>query len=394
MSIQKYKTKTGFRYYVEWRLPGRVKRGKTFRTLAAARAFEAEVVTSKSRGTAVDPRSGLIKLRDVYGRWLSTRVDLTPKVRRGYEDCWRLSVEAEFGSWPVNALDSHAVQNWVNAMTEGPDAVGPRTQRWRASVLRMVLDYAVEQRWIGENPAAGVAFPPLPIPQHTYLTVAEVESLAELCGAQGDIVLILAYTGLRFGELIGLQVGDVDLTSRRIRVRRSITQVGGRPTAGRPKSKAGIRSVPIPARIATLLERRIAGRHESSPAVTSTRGSLLSRENWVRDVRFYAQREALGRPQLRLHDLRHTYASLARRAGADLRLLQKTMGHSSITTTAHIYADLYDDELDAVATALDTLTVSESTEIQSNGSYSGRVVAGCAGQLSIEDELNEDENAG
>ena len=56
-----------------------------------------------------------------------------------------------------------------------------------------------------------------------------------------------------------------------------------------------------------------------------------------------------------MHDLRHTYASLARRAGADLRLLQKTMGHASIPVTAHIYADLYDDELDDIASALDAL---------------------------------------
>jgi hypothetical protein len=53
------------------------------------------------------------------------------------------------------------------------------------------------------------------------------------------------------------------------------------------------------------------------------------------------------------HDLRHTYASLARRAVADLRLLQKSMGHASITVTAHIFADLYDYELDVVASALD-----------------------------------------
>lgn len=56
-----------------------------------------------------------------------------------------------------------------------------------------------------------------------------------------------------------------------------------------------------------------------------------------------------------MHDLRRTYASLARRAGADLRLLQNTMGHASITVTARAYADPYDDELDDVASALDTL---------------------------------------
>ena len=57
-----------------------------------------------------------------------------------------------------------------------------------------------------------------------------------------------------------------------------------------------------------------------------------------------------------MHDLRHTYASLSRRAGADLRLLQKAMGHASITVTAHTYADLFDDELDNIAAALDSLS--------------------------------------
>ena len=63
----------------------------------------------------------------------------------------------------------------------------------------------------------------------------------------------------------------------------------------------------------------------------------------------------IGRDTMRVHDLRHTYASLSRRAGADLRLLQKAMGHASITVTAHTYADLFDDELDNIAAALDSL---------------------------------------
>ncbi|MFT9536209.1 tyrosine-type recombinase/integrase [Mycobacteroides abscessus subsp. abscessus] len=394
MSIRKYETKSGSsRYLVEWRLPGRIKRGKVFHTLAEARVFEAEMVASKARGLAVDPRAGSIRLDDVYERWLSTRVDLTPKVRRGYEDCWRISVHPEFGSWPLNALDSYTLQNWVNAMSRGPDAVGPRTQRWRASVLRMVLGYAFAQGWIVKNPALALAFPPLPVPEHTYLTPEELERLAALCGPQGDVILILAYTGLRFGELVGLRVEDVDLEARRIRVRRSITRVGGRATDGRPKSRAGVRTVPIPGRIVSLLYRRIAGRDGADPAVCSAEGALLHRENFVKQIQFNCQRELLGRPKLRLHDLRHTYASLARKAGADLRLLQKTMGHASITMTAHIYADLYDDELDAVADALDTLMNSETTQIPSGGSYSGRVEAECIGQLSIDDELGKEENA-
>lgn len=89
--------------------------------------------------------------------------------------------------------------------------------------------------------------------------------------------------------------------------------------------------------------------------VMSPRGARLSRENWVRAVGWRERTAEIGYPNLRIHDLRHTYASLARSAGADLRLLQVAMGHASITVTAHTYADLYDDELDRIGTALDKL---------------------------------------
>jgi integrase len=172
---------------------------------------------------------------------------------------------------------------------------------------------------------------------------------------QGDVVLILAYLGLRFGELTGLQVEDVDLPARRVRVRRSITQVGGKLVTSLPKTKAGYRSVPIPMKLAPVLAARIAGQSRGAVAIRSPRGARLSRENWARAVRFKEHTKLLGHPEMRIHDRRHTYASLARSAGADLKLLQHTMGHASITVTAHTYADLFDSDLDQVADALDTL---------------------------------------
>lgn len=391
MSITKYTTGSGApRWRVEWRVPGRSKRRKVFRTAREARAFEAEVVAAKSRGAVIDPRRGTsITVEHAYHRWLASRADLAPKVRRGYADCWRIAVQPQFGSWPLTAVDRHSVQEWVNHMIAD---VGPRTLRWRHSVLRMVMEYAVESGWIVRNPCKATTFPPLRERAHVYLTPDEVDRLAALCGPQGDIVLILAYTGLRWGELVGLRVGDVDLPARRLRVRRSITQVGGSLVEGTTKSKAGTRTIPVPQRITALLRHRIASRGPDAPAFTSTRGGLLRRENWVRDVKWERQRETLGRPTLRIHDLRHTYASLARSAGADLRLLQKTLGHASITVTAHTYADLYDSDLDAVADALDTLSpgihnTPEQTE------YDGPPEAHRQGPPELDNELERHENA-
>lgn len=88
-----------------------------------------------------------------------------------------------------------------------------------------------------------------------------------------------AYTGLRFGELTGLNVKDVDLAARRMRVRRSITQVGGRLVERNPKSDAGRRSIPIPERLMPALKARLDGRPMGAPAVASPRGSRLGLEN-------------------------------------------------------------------------------------------------------------------
>src|SRR5262249_33981680 len=130
---------------------------------------------------------------------------------------------------------------------------------------------------------------------------------------------------------------------------------GGKLVDGNPKSAAGRRSVPIPERLMALFKARLDARPRGAPAIGSPKGSRLRLENWKRAVNWRKSVIEIGRPDLRVHDLRDTYASLSRRTGADLRLLQKAMGHASITVTAHTYADLFDDELDDIATAVDSL---------------------------------------
>lgn len=143
----------------------------------------------------------------------------------------------------------------------------------------------------------------------------------------------------------GLNVEDVDLVARRIRVRRSITQVGGKLVEGNPKSDAGRRSVPIPECLVPGLKARLDNRPPAAPAIASPRGSRLGLENWKRAVNWKAATAKVGREKMRVHDLGPYVCLAKRRAGADLRLLQKATGHASISVTAHTYADLFDDEL-------------------------------------------------
>ena len=94
MAIWRRETKAGVRYDVQWRLPDRSKRKKTFSTERAAKQFEAGLVTDGAAGEALDPRGGRTDLESVYRSWIASRPDLSAKVRRGYEDNWRLRIRA------------------------------------------------------------------------------------------------------------------------------------------------------------------------------------------------------------------------------------------------------------------------------------------------------------
>jgi integrase len=214
---------------------------------------------------------------------------------------------------------------------------------------------------IHRNPALGVSAGRIPEQErHRYLTAQEVQTLARACGDQGDVVIILAYTGMRWSELVGLRVKDIDLHARRLYVRRAAPEVEGRIVIGPTKTVAGTRTIPLPQVVVDALKPRVAGRAADEPAVTSPNGKMLRSNNWRRHTHWNKALKRTHLAPLTIHELRHTYASLARKSGADLRYVQKTMGHSTPTVTANNYSDLYDDELDHVATNLDQLHATES----------------------------------
>lgn len=226
--------------------------------------------------------------------------------------------------------------------------------------MRSILDVAHQDGRIHRNPVLGVSAGRIPErDRHRYLTAQEVQRLASACGDQGDVVTILAYTGLRWSELVGLRVKDINLGARRLFVRRAAPEVEGRIVIGPPKTRAGIRTIPLPRVVVEIFARRTKGRAPDEPAVTSSNGTMLRSNNWRRHTHWNQALEKTDLAPLTIHELRHTYASLARKSGADLRYVQKTMGHSTPTVTANIYSDLYADELDQVATNLDQLRATE-----------------------------------
>ncbi len=162
------------------------------------------------------------------------------------------------------------------------------------------------------------------------------------------MVLFLAYTGVRFGELAALRVGRLDLLRRRAVITESVTLVASRQVFGTPKSHER-REVPIPPFLAAQLAEHVRSRRQEGLVFVGGRSGAPLRAPVFRQSAFAAAATAIGRPGLQPHELRHTAASLAIAAGADVKVVQQMPGHASAAMTLDQYGHLFGDRLDEVA---------------------------------------------
>ena len=175
-------------------------------------------------------------------------------------------------------------------------------------------------------------------------------------GPYADVIAFLAYTGLRWGEMAALRVGRVDLKRRRLEVAEAVTEPRGALIFGTTKTHER-RSVPYPRLLDELLRARCAGKQPGDLVFTGPDGGVVRSSNfryrWFDPALARILAEDPDFPRITPHDLRHTPASLAVAADANVKAVQRMLGHASAAMTLDVYADLFDDDLDSVAAALD-----------------------------------------
>lgn len=349
-SVTPYDTVDGKRYRVRYRKPDRSQTDKRgFRTKRDAELFLASVEVSKARGEYVDATAAKIPVGSLGVAWLEGRkATLKPSAYRPLEITWRLHVEPRWGTTDVGQVQHSDVQAWASELATRRSA----TVTLRAhGILAGVLDAAVADRRVPRNVARAISLPRKVGKRHVYLTHEQVEALAEECGDNKTLVLVLAYTGLRWGELVGLRVRNLDMLRRRIQVDENAVHVGGEIIVGTPKTHKR-RSVPFSAFLAEPLAQQCEGKGRDDLVFGNGVAHKIrpdQRGGWFA----YAKKRAKTPPELTIHDLRHTAASLAIAAGANVKAVQRMLGHASAAMTLDTYADLFDDDLDAVAEALD-----------------------------------------
>jgi integrase len=184
-----------------------------------------------------------------------------------------------------------------------------------------------------------------------YCTHQQVHRLAREAGPDGIVILFLAYTGVRFGEMAALRVRRLDLTRRRAEIAEAVTSVNGELVWGTPKGHAR-RWVSVPRFVADQLPPLVADKEPDDLVFRARQGGVLRAGNFRRDVFSPAACRA-GLAGLTPHALRHTAASLAIASGANVKVVQQMLGHKTATMTLDLYGHLFSDQLDDIADRLD-----------------------------------------
>lgn len=375
-SINEYETAHGKRYRARYRSPDRKQRDRRgFLTKEDARLFLALVEVQRARGDLLDDASASVTIGTLGPIWLTNQIQLKPSSLHSLEISWRVFVQPEFDHTPVGLVRHSDVQSWVARMSTVKSA---GTVIRAHGILAGIMDVAVRDRRIADNVARGINLPKRVRKPRVYLTHSQVEMLAVEASGHGTLVRFLAFTGLRWGEAVGLRVNNVDLNRRRIRVAENAVYVGGKIVVGTPKSHA-VRSVAFPPSLSVPLEIQCAGKAPEmllfGDGINHLRPSTI-RNGWLtRAVERCQQRDETF-PRVTIHDLRHTAASLAISAGANIKVIQKMLGHASAAMTLDAYAGLFDDDLDTVALALDRARELATASVRSLSSQQTPVNSG------------------
>jgi integrase len=347
-----------------WRGAYRDEAGKqhtrSFKRQTDAKRWVATEEAKVVRGDWIDPSAGKVTFSAFYAGWAPRQVWLSST----RENADLATAGVSFGDIPLRSIRRSHVEAWVKSMTA---RLAPTTIDTRFTIVRGVFRAAVADRLIASDPTVGVVLPrkrraeaAMSIPTSAdvakVLRAAEPELRPKSRPGFTAYVALCAFAGLRRGEALGVQVGDIDFLGRTLRVTRQLQRAkaadiesgrnlaeaaGGIAVVIRTPKFESERTIYLPDSVVAILSEHVRvhtpdGEH--SRWLFDEDGRPWH-DNLV-DYRWRSTRSDAGVTH-KLHQLRHYFASGLIAAGCDVVTVQRAMGHASATTTLTTYAHLW-----------------------------------------------------
>jgi len=356
--VASIRSRPGGRWQVRWRGPDGRQTAVTLHTRRAAMVYAA---TLEDAGEAAawhavehlpDPDAPPPLTLDAWAeRRIAATVGITEGTRAGYRRLWARTWSPLLGDTSVGQLTRQAVGQ---AVVELAGRLSDKSVANAHGLLSSILTAAVEEGLLSRHPSRGLRLPRRTEHQRQEIRALSPVEFARLLDCMParwrPLLVLLAGTGLRWGEAAALQVGDVDVARRTLRVVRARKEGVGNPI-GPTKTRRSRRTVVLPAQVLDAIAPLLAGRASTDPLFHGARGGSMDRQVVHRTWR--VARAAAGLPGLRIHDLRHTHASWLIAAGVPLPEVSRRLGHETITTTVDVYGHMAPDLQASAAAAAD-----------------------------------------
>ena len=288
------------------------------------------------------------------GQWMDVWFENCAKIKvrpsshqtyRGYIDN---HIKPNIGDVPLNKLSSLHLQKLYKKLLAGgrvdrveskgqPKGLSAKTVRNINQVISSAMDFAKDQKLVRSNPTDGCALPKLEHKEMKTLPMEQLTSFLREAKESGvfELYYIELATGLRRGELLGLKWEDIDLAQGSLRVQRQIARINGEVIGAPLKTKNAYRTLPLSADAVGVLQEQRKKSGNSPYVFPSPTGGPVSPDSVLHMLHRVLKRAGLA--QVRFHDLRHTFATLALQNGVDIKTVSGMLGHYSAGFTLDTY---------------------------------------------------------
>ena len=289
------------------------------------------------------------------GQWMDVwyeyyaQIKVRPSSHKTYEGYIKNHIKPSVGNIPLTKLTTLDLQRlYQKLLTEGrvdrleaqnqPKGLSPKTVRNINQVISSAMQLAIQQHLVSHDPTDGCA---LPKTEHREMQTLSADQLAAfLLEARHSGVFEMYYielaTGLRRGELLGLKWEDIDFTAQTLRVRRQVGRINGEVREAPLKTKNAYRTISLGTDAVGILKQQREKQPGSSYVFPGPAGGPIAPDSVLHMLHRVLDRAGL--PEIRFHDLRHTFATLALQNGVDVKTVSGMLGHFSAGFTLDTYA--------------------------------------------------------
>ena len=316
----------------------------------------------KSEPVAAKPDMTLDQWLD---HWYQTnkKPNLRPNTQMSYEQRIYNYIIPALGDTSLDKLTQNDLQQFYTNLKQNGrikntsyygNGLSDQTVRGCHTTLRSALEMAVSKKLIARNPADGCRLPPAKPREMQVLTPDEVQRLLIQAKEDGcyELLLLEIATGLRRGELLALQWGDLNFKTGTLRVERQVHRAKGKLILSQPKTKAANRTIILSAPLLAVLKEYRQQVHSRWLFPSPRKDDLPSDPASVRKHLTTILERARCK-HIRFHDLRHLFATMSLEHGMDIKTLSTVIGHVSSSTTLNIYAHVTDEMRQTAARKID-----------------------------------------